>query len=185
MATWSEIEDALHVWVIAASGLPVVWAEQTGARPPVGSFATLRLGPLVQVGAVDDVVHSYDAGRAAGAEIELEVRSVREFTASVQVFSSTTVGDNGARAIAQRTQSALYLPGARYALGLVGLSPFDPGTLQVLNQVVGTRFESRALFEVRFYVEMSLSEFTTWIEHCTPSSYMGPPDLGTAAGIDI
>lgn len=169
----------------SASGLPVVWAEQTGARPPVPAFATLRLGPMLQVGAVDDVVHNYSALRAPGSEIELEVRSIREFTVSVQIFTATAVGDSGARAIAQRTQSALYLPSAREALAAVGLSPFDPGQLQVLNKVVGTRFESRALFEVRCYVEMTLSEFTTWIEHCTPISYLGPPGLGTRDAIDI
>lgn len=185
MSTWAQIEDALHAWVSSASGLPVVWAEQTGARPPESAFATLRLGPLLQVGAVDSVVHNYDVSRDPGEEIELEVQSAREFSVGVQVFTATTVGDSGARAIAQRTQSALYLPSARAALAAVGVSPFDPGQVQILNRVVGTRFESRALFEVRCYVEMTLSEFTTWIEHCTPVSYLGPPGLGTRDLIDI
>lgn len=185
MSTWVQIEDALHAWVSAASGVPVVWAEQTGARPPVTAFATLRLGDMRQVGAVDDVVHNYDALRASGSEIALEVRSLREFTVGVQLFAATDVGSSNARALAQRTQSALYLPSAREALAAVGVSPFDPGVIQTLNRLVGTRFESRALFEVRCYVEMTLSEFTTWIEHCSPVSYLGPPGLGTRDLIDI
>lgn len=182
---WQTLENALHAWVSTASGVPVVWAEQTGARPQTGAFATLKLSALTQVGAVDPVVTNYDAGRPAGEEIELQVQSLREFKLSVQFFSSFNTTDTSAFARADAAQRALYLPSVRETLAAAGLSAFDPGAIQTVTVLIGTRFESRALFEVRFYVMLTLSEFTTWIEHCTPVSYMGPPGLGNALLIDI
>lgn len=188
MPSWSILEDTIRNWVVASTGLPqadVIWAEQTGARPVGNSFATLKIGTLTPLGAVDEVATNYDAGRPAHQEIELQVRSLREFSVSVQFFSDDATGDTTARAYAQRAQSGLSLPSVRSNLQAAGLSPFDRGSVQVNSILLGNRWESRALLEPRFYVMLTDSEFTTWIEHCTPTSYMGPPDLGTRDNIDI
>lgn len=172
MSTWAALENALRAWVVSSTGLgasSVIWAEQTGARPTSTTFATLRLGGLQQVGSVDTVEHNYSAARTAGSEVELEVQSLRECAVSVQFFSSSTTGNSSARALAQLAQSSLYLPSVRDALGLVGLSVFDPGQVQNVSTLLDARFENRAVFEVRCYVMLTASEFTTWIEHCTPT----------------
>jgi hypothetical protein len=185
---WSDLEDALRAWVVATTGLPegdVIWAEQTGARPAGVSFATLKIGTLIPLGAVDEVATNYDALRPAHQEIELQVRSLREFSVSAQFFSDNSTGNSTARVYAQKAQSGLALPSVRSNLHAVGLSPFDRGSVQVVNTLIGTRWESRAILEPRFYVMLTDSEFTTWIEHCEPASYLGPPDLGTRDNIDI
>jgi hypothetical protein len=188
MTSWAALEDSIRTWVVASTGLPaadVIWAEQTGARPLTGAFATLKLGALIPLGAVDEVVSNYDATRPAHQEIELQVRALRECGISAQFFSPEVTGNTSARAYAQKAQSGLALPSVRAALADVGLSPFDRGSVQVLNALIGTKWEARALLEPRFYVMLTDSEFTTWIEHCTPASYLGPPDLGTRDNIDI
>lgn len=47
-ATWTAIEDAIHAWVVAGSGLPatsVLWEGQ-GAPRPAGAFVSMRLSSI-------------------------------------------------------------------------------------------------------------------------------------------
>lgn len=51
-ATWNAMEDAIHAWVVAGSGLPatsVRWAQQTDPRP-AGPYISVRLRSLRGVG---------------------------------------------------------------------------------------------------------------------------------------
>lgn len=185
---WENVEDAIRTWVKNASGLSdahVLWAEQTGARPPSGDFMTIRLGDIVPLGAVDELLELTDLDRPAGQEIELRAMGVREFHVSVQAFSAATVRGNTARAQLARVQNALRLPSFRDALDEVGLSPFDAGTVRNVTELVGTKFEGRAVLDVRFYVADTVSEFVGYIDDVETTSYMGPPDEGTLEEIDI
>ncbi len=87
--------------------------------------------------------------------------------------------------LALRAQAGLSLPSIRTALGAAGLSPFDMGAPLENGPLVGTKWEARALLEVRFYVTRTVSEFLGYIETCEPEDFMGPPKSGTAADIDI
>lgn len=47
-ATWTAIEDAIHAWVVAGTGLPgtsVLWENQ-GAPRPAGAFVSMRLSSI-------------------------------------------------------------------------------------------------------------------------------------------
>ena len=51
-ATWNAMEDAIHAWVVAGSGLPatsVRWAQQTDPRP-AGPYISVRIRSLRPVG---------------------------------------------------------------------------------------------------------------------------------------
>lgn len=186
-ANWVTIEDALRVWVKSATGYAdsaVIWAEQTGARPS-GSIITLRLGELLPIGAYDELTSNTDLLRPAGTEVELKVEGMREFAVSLQAFGASTTGNSTGRAVLAKCQAALTLPSVRTALAAAGITPFDIGAVQNISALSHTKFEGRAILEVRFYVRDSISEFTGYIETVEKTSYMGPPDSGTADAIDI
>jgi hypothetical protein len=185
--SWPDVLDGLRVWVRSATGLGdgnVIWADQNGPRP-TSSFASLRIGPLVSIGPVDEVVDLYDAGRDAGQEIELRVQGVRRFTVSVQVFTPGTLDATSAHALLTRAQLALALPSIRDALADAGVTVFSLGTVQNLSALKDVKFEGRALLEIGCYTLLSVSEFTTYIETVEPESFLGPPDSGTTEEIDI
>ncbi len=67
--TRSTIEDALHGWLVAATGITpasVIWANQDGLQPGY-PFATLNLGDLVGRGR-ESISEAFDAGAAAAAD---------------------------------------------------------------------------------------------------------------------
>lgn len=166
MATtdWEAVENAIRAWVVTGSGLPadkVIWANQDGDRPE-DPFITIALSGLHGRG-MDTVESSTDLNRPAGEEIRLNVKGLREMTASVQAFTDATTGNSGARALLMKVQAALRLPSIRDALGALSLSPFDPGDVQVFPIVFPTGFEGRGTLAVRFYVMQTVDEFTGYI----------------------
>lgn len=175
------------MWVKAATGYSdsaVIWAEQSGSCP-LPAFITLRLGELLALGAFDELVTETDLLRPAGTEVELRAEGLREFAVSVQAFGPSTTGNATGRAVLAKCQTALMLPSVRTALAAAGITPFDIGPVQNVTALVHTKFEGRAILEVRFYVRDSISEYTGYIETVEKTSYMGPPDSGTADAIDI
>lgn len=187
-ANWTAIEDAIRAWVKTGSGLAdakVIWADQTGARP-AGPFVTIRIGDLLALGAVDEVEELTDLGRPAGQEVEQRVVGLREFPVSVQAFGPAVAGAGTAREYLSKVQTALALPSVRDALEAAGVSSFDQGVVRTVNELVGTKYEGRAILECRFYLLESVSEFSGYIETVEATSYMGPPlGPGTKDGIDI
>ena len=187
-SNWSAVEDALSAYVVAATGLDaahVLWAEQTGDRP-TGLIAELRSGPLSVVGTGDELDHEFDGARPAGQELEMQVLGLREFALQIQCYApKATLGDASGFALAVRCQTALGLPSVRDALFDAGLAPFDVQPAQNVTALLNNRFEGRGLLTVRFYLSDNASELTTYIESVELNSYMGPPDLGTKAAIDI
>lgn len=166
MATaWATIEDALRTWVKSATSYPdarVIWAEQAGSRPS-GDIITLRLGDVVPLGVVDDVVQETDLNRTAGTEVELRAEGIREFGLTLQAYGSAVTGTSAARAALAKCQTALALPTIRDALETAGVTPFEIGPVQNVTALNHTLFEGRAVLEVRFYTRDSLSEYTGYI----------------------
>ena len=184
---WSVAENALRIWVRTASGYPdgrIIWAEQGGARP-VGDLITLRLGAIAPVGMLDEVVSETDLGRPAGEEIEQRVEGIREFSVTLQAYVDAATGVNTGRAVLSRCATALALPSVRAALEVAGISPFEIGPVQNVTLLNRTEFEGRALLEGRFYARETFSEFCGYIATVETLSYLGHPDLGTSAAIDI
>lgn len=166
MVDWGPREDALHALVREATGLPeesVIWADQN-AQQPENPFATLRVGELQRVGGTDVTTEEYVPTEGPGREVLLRTVGLREFTFSVQAFSTPTHGNASARALLGLVQSAAQAPGPRDALLAVGVVPFDVGPVQNLSALEGADFEGRALLSMRLYVQDTHEERTTYIE---------------------
>jgi hypothetical protein len=186
--TWQMREDAIRAWVKACSGFgnsQVIWAEQTGARPAESDFITIRIGDIVALGAVDEQIEEFDDSRPAGEEVEERVIAMREFSVSVQMFSNKSIGNGTSRFVMSKVQCGLGLPSIQSSFDDVGISVFDRGQIRNVAELVGTKFEARAVLEVRFYAVETTSEFVGYIDSVEADSYMGPPDLGTREDIDI
>lgn len=184
MADWGDIEDAIHAWIVAGSGLnasQVIWATQDGPQPQSRPFVTIRIGDLIALGAHDEAIIVDHTGDLTppdpGEELEERVVGVREFGVSVQVFSDAKVGAASGRYYASRIQTALALPAVRFALNEVGLSPFDAGRVREISAILDSAFEARFLLEARFYVVEELSEYETYISHVEVTDEGAEPDV--------
>jgi len=175
---WSDIETAIRAWVKSGSGLTdeqVIWADQNGGSPAL-PFIDIRLGELVPVGAADASDWEYDAGGPAGQEIVMSGHGVREFAVSVRAFSASPLGNSSARALLSKVQTALALESARSALHAAGVTPFDNGRVQVVPAILETSWEGRAVLQVRFYTEETVTERTTYIDTVEVTNEEPTPD---------
>lgn len=187
MATWSIIEDALRTWVKTATSYTdakVIWADQTGARPS-GDIITLKISDVTQVGMTDEVTENTNLARPAGTEIELRADGIREFTCTLQAFTTAVTSATAGTFILGKCQTALALPSVRSALSTAGCSPFDVGPVQNVTALNHTLFEGRAVLSVRFYTRETLSDYVGYIATVNTTSYMGPPASGSKDTIDI
>jgi hypothetical protein len=161
---WATVENALHAWVVSASGLAagkVLWAFQNiGQRER--PYVTLRILGLERVGH-DALVQSYDADAAAGQEVTLAVDGRRTLVVSVQAYSAGVVGAGTAREIVAKVQTALSLPSVQTTLRAAGLAVLNEGRITDVPELVETRWESRASLDVRFHCIDSASEKTGYI----------------------
>lgn len=162
---WSDIEAAIRAWVKGATGLTdeqVIWADQNGGSPAL-PFIDVRLGDLIPVGSADGSDWVYDAGGPSGQEIVMSGHGVREFAVSIRAFSASPLGNDSARVLLSKVQTALALETARSALHAAGVTPFDNGRVQVVPAILDTAWEGRAVLQVRFYTEETVTERTTYI----------------------
>lgn len=167
MATWAQTADAVQAAIVAASGLTaaaVRWRYQDAPQPAL-SCIDLSLGPSVEVGQ-PYVIDDYDATRAAGAEIRIQVKGLREIALELEAFTSTTTPDEGsAIALCEQAKSSLWLPTIRDALGALGFVPFDAGPVQFVPAIVAVGFRGRATCTIRCTMPAPIvAEYTTWIE---------------------
>jgi len=165
MISWVAVEDALHAWVVAGSGLPaskVVWSQQSVARASV-PFVSLRIANLSRQG--HDWLEVVDApSPEAGAEIVHRSRGPRQLTLSLQAFAGAATGSLAAIAILEGIIAAANLPSRRDALNDagVGVASFTP--VLSLDGIVSTvLFEPRATIDVLCHVTSEVAEFGTYI----------------------
>jgi hypothetical protein len=162
---WTTLENALHAWIVAATGLAadrVIWSHQGVPERPA-PYVTLKILDLSSVGH-DGLVQSYDGGAPAGQEITFTLEGRRHLTVSVQAFSDAATGATSAHAILSKARTALSLPGVHAALLAGGLAAFNEGGITDLSAIRETRWQSRAAMQVRFHCVDSAAEKTTWIE---------------------
>jgi hypothetical protein len=183
MLSWTALELALQTAVKSASGYAdsaVFWSHHNvGHRS--GSFIALTLGDMVP----DEVLTPRDDMTSGPTTVTHTLKTVKEFTLSIQVFTGETVnGDSSARAIASRIQSSLILPSVRGALATAGIGLISPGSVRYVPEIKGAAFEARAIVEPRFTVTDEVSETTSFIETVNVDDYSKPP-LGTYEEIDI
>lgn len=165
MINWTDVENAIHAWVTAASGLAgnhVVWANQNSPRPTT-PFITLSIDGPLQFGQ-DENSHEFDSDGDPGEEIIMRARGTREIVVRSQFFGGGVTGDAGARALADAVRMRLELETYRAPLRAAGVFPFDGGSIRWIPAIVGAGFEARATLESRFYLSDEVEELTTYIE---------------------
>ena len=167
---YDALQAAMKACMVAATGLTAdrvlfdYAAYQGGARPVDGPFLTMRIGPTIPVGAIDGLVTIIHDDGKPGEEVEIATQATREFTWTVQMFGGTPMGNGSPVARLSRARERLRLPSVRSLLSAVGVSPFGPGSVRFIPQIEGTKFEARAVMDVRCYGDFSTSEFCTYIE---------------------
>jgi hypothetical protein len=162
-----KIQNAIHDWFSSSTGLQVVWQNQN-APAPEGSYGSLNMivGPTSR-GGVAELRETYDARRALGAEVELEVAMECSLTVSCQVFVKGTDGANpscNAMSYCVRAQMALELSTFIDGLNAANVSVSSVSGPKNLPALLGTEWESRAGIDITFNSMLSLREFIGYIE---------------------
>lgn len=162
---WTDIEDAIHAWCAGSSGVEgfkAVWVSQKAPRPQV-PFARLQLNSSVVAGSTNERRQGFDPDAELGQEVALEVVAQTDITVSVQVFAAAPTGNDSAVAIASRLRLALSLESTLDALARVGAALVEVGSVANLAEVLDTRWEPRAAFDVTFRVADGASSTTGYI----------------------
>jgi hypothetical protein len=162
---WTAIENALHAWLAASTGLAaanVIWSNQSNPQP-ARPYVTMKMLDLGHVGR-DALTHAYDPTAVPRAELTTTVDGRRELTIAVQVFSASTTGAATARALLTKAQTALSLPGVQSVLSAAGLAILNEGRITDLTELLETRWQSRASVDVQFNCVDSAQETTGFIE---------------------
>ncbi len=164
-ASWSAIQDAIFAWAVASSGYPsdkVIWRDQDGFAP-AGDYIILSIlgsdtveGPLAH--------YRTDPLKPPGQEVILTVGGTRSVQIEAQVLTSATVTATDALATAERMRTRTSLPSVRDILLSAGISPFDMGTVQQVNQVRAANFVGRAVYAYRAYLADLVEERGTYIQ---------------------
>lgn len=162
----STIEDALHAWVVAASGLAassVLWSDYEQPRPS-GAYIALRLSNVRQIG--QDWYHVTNApAPAAGAEIVTTVWGKRAATLTLQAFGGAPTGTTSPAALLDAVRTKATLPTIRNAINVAGVGIAQFGPVQVVSAGLGSSaFEPRAVMPVELNLTATASEFATFIE---------------------
>ena len=164
-ANWQAVQDAIFAWAVAASGYPsdkVIWLDQDGTAPS-GDYLILSIlgsdtveGPLAH--------YRTDPAKPPGQEVVLTVGGTRCVQVEAQVLTSATVTATDALATAERMRTRTSLPSVRDILLSAGVSPYDQGTVQQVNQVRAASFVGRAVYQFRAYLADLVEDRLTYIQ---------------------
>jgi hypothetical protein len=188
--SWEDIEDGVHQAIVLASQLEaqqVLWSHQN-VNEPTEDYVSMSFGGEFTIG-VDRVKTTTDLTRPDGQEIKQEIKGVREVPLELQVFTTSIVGNNAARRLAEKIRTKLRLPTVRYEFQKVGLSPFDPGPVNWIPDIPRAKFRGRAACTVRCYVPVSdCMEYVGYIARVTGTvrAHGGGTSTGlSATGLSI
>lgn len=173
---WTTVEDALHAWIVAATGLAAtnVFWEQQGIGKPAGAYVTMNLS-ITQSGQ-DWTDITDNPTPSPGAEIIHTVRGPRLGTLALQCFAGDATGPSSSKAYLAKLHGSLGLPSIHDALVIakVGIAIIDPVqslTLELGNAVI----ESRALTSIKMHLTSEVSETGTYIETAQHSGVATTP----------
>jgi hypothetical protein len=166
---WHTVEDALHAWAVAGTGLAaeqVIWAQQAGPRPE-GPYVSLRLITVQPLG--QDWSDSADADDPQpGAEIAFRTRGVREAQLSVQCFAGVDGNATGGATPLARLMAMVAIARAPFqqtALNAAGIGVASFGPVQSIDAVLGSSvFEPRAVMDVRLFLAAEVVTVGTYVE---------------------
>lgn len=165
------VEDALHDWIVAATGIPadhVLWAEQAFERPSDDApWVALRLESIQRVGQ-DWYVSSDHPVPVAGAERLLTVNGVRTALLVIQCFRGAATGTSRPQAYLDAAVMGITLPARRAAFLAAGIGIGEIGPIRNIGDVISlTRFEPRAVVEVTLLLAGTTTSTGTYIEQVT------------------
>lgn len=147
-----DLQAALHIWVATATDLPpqnCIWANQHAPQPSL-PYLTLKLSPFRKVPGQDAKTTVYDGTQPAGSEIVETITGNREFTLTLEAFSSSVTGAAMALAYLEAALIALSLTDQVDTLLASGISIVDWDTPIDVSALIATAFQSRATVDVRF-----------------------------------
>lgn len=154
---WDVIQDGLYAFVVAVTGLPAVWQNQTGEflQPP-RAYASMDLEGASPIGfdgvsIVDLVKQAIANGTpapAAGQEMTTAIFGLRSATFAVDVQSDSARFVDNAMSYAQALLAALDVPSLRQSLLDCGIAPISVGRTIDLSEVQEATYVSRVRFEV-------------------------------------
>lgn len=109
------------------------------------------------------------------AQLKRETRGVREMGLDLEYFSANTADESDAQNMLERVKTALRLHSVRDQLTEVNVSPFDPGPVGYIPEVVAVGFRGRATCLIRCYMPAPVVfEYITYIQKVAGTiSYSG------------
>lgn len=141
---------AIYNWFKDATGLTVIWDDQSGIRPEK-PYGTLRVisGPAKVAG--------HDEQRVRQSDNKIEVSGIRVFTVSCNIY--------GANALSLMSQADAWLGHlvTLEAFRAAGLAVVRNERIQNLTRLMDTGFESRAQMDVVFSTASVLVDDITGI----------------------
>lgn len=181
MIAWSTVENALHAWVVAGSGLPaarVVWSGEPVARP-TPPYITIKIAGVRKVGEDWRQTRDAPAPASAGEEIVHSVRGRRELSITLQCFDGDATGVNMPLALLERVKTSVRLPTIHAGLRAAGVGVAAFGNVTAIDtaQLGASRFEPRAILDLRAFVSSEVEEFTTYIQHAEVTREAPPPEI--------
>jgi hypothetical protein len=164
---WETVEDAIHAWVTAGSGLDaskVIWSQQGGERPKA-PYISLRIRSIRQIGQDWLKIQDATAPVTAGSEIKHLAQGQREVGLSLQCFASTAQSGMAAASLLESARASARLPTIHQALSDAGVGILQSEPVQSIDGFLGdSQFEPRAVLELRLMLASEVSEFSTYIE---------------------
>lgn len=176
--TQAQIENAIHAWVLAATGLAagkVIWRNQNGPRP-ARPFVVLSLGGVAEAAtpwvnnvptpATPPVPPSETPTPPPNAQsITYTVRGVERLRVTFEAFSDAATGVGSAVDYLRLIRGKLSMPSVRTVLwaAQVGVASF--GDVVVLDWLADQAQQlGRAQMDCTVYVPTEFKEFGTNIE---------------------
>lgn len=147
----SSLRNGLYTVIKSLAGaMPVVWMNQNSPRP-AKPYISLFLSGIQRAG--EDSYSLVDALTG-----NMTVTGNREFDLSVNIYGT------GANALLCDLVDNIHKISVLEALRVYGIALVDVGTVNDLSEVLDSRFEERAVVDLRMRVGSSVSEVVDRIE---------------------
>jgi hypothetical protein len=178
---WQKMQDGLHDWVHACTGLPTLWTKiAPGTLQAPRAYASLSLAPEVRSIGLDGRGMINRIGSVPTPAIGQEVRAVafglRALDIRIDVFSDSALLADNAMSYAEDLRLSLALESVIDLLTRSGLCQRTKGDVRDLSEVQESVWVSRAQLEIGFTVAAFVSDGDG-------SGYVGEV-IGTATIID-
>lgn len=166
---WVTIEDAIHAWVVAGSGLDganVIWANQDVPIPASGAYIMIRATARpIGRGWLN---YSTNPGEPAGEELIEEHNSMAEVEVQLTAFDGDATGASRGSNLIMRCRAYAQFSAQRALFKAAGWAPARWSDIQDISQIVGagggSLFEPRALASAFGFSSVNLQSTSTYIE---------------------